>query len=324
MPPTVQSGHLPHSMRVPVAHTLHMGNLQGIMMHPSQHLHEQQQQQQHDGTDAEMEAHMPEAEDMREGDDKTDEDAEDSDTNTKRVGNKARKPHLQGRFSGRLETKADEKRLADECKLLGHLLGGVGKRGEKSRLTLAKIVRGIATGDVRRHCESREAQLQVSYCGGTLQHNPSQTQCFQHSMLLYALQHLHCHMHSQRLIELQQLKQQLKGYEQNGFLAVQPDPDTKMIPVQGFRSDQQQLAAAIGGKQPALFGNVRPSWLLLDDMRGGEPPRLCMHATRVSLPELHNQMVSATVAHCQAILQWALHRVNGGNHPGASTRWLRP
>lgn len=117
--------------------------------------------EQHDGTDAEMEGQMLEPEDMREGDDKTDEEGEDSDTNTKRIGIKARKPHLQGRFSGRLETKADEKRLADECKLLGHLLGGVGKRGEKSRLTLAKIVRGIASGEVRRYCEGRENQLQV-------------------------------------------------------------------------------------------------------------------------------------------------------------------
>lgn len=116
----------------------------------------------HDGTDAEMDGQMHEPEDMREGDDKTDDEAEDSDTNTKRTGTKqARKPHLQGRFSGRLETKADEKRLADECKLLGHLLGGIGKRGEKSRLTLAKIVRGIASGDVRRYCEGRENQLQV-------------------------------------------------------------------------------------------------------------------------------------------------------------------
>ena len=68
----------------------------------------------------------------------------------------------QGRFSGRLETKSDEKRLAEECKLLGPLLGGVGKRGEKSRLTLAKIVRGIASGEVRRYCEAREAELQVA------------------------------------------------------------------------------------------------------------------------------------------------------------------
>lgn len=55
----------------------------------------------------------------------------------------------------------DEKRLADECRLLGPLLGGQGKRGERSRLTLAKIVRGIASGDVRRHCEERERKLLV-------------------------------------------------------------------------------------------------------------------------------------------------------------------
>ena len=34
-----------------------------------------------------------------------------------------RKPHLQGRFSGRLATKEDERRLAAECKLLGRLQG---------------------------------------------------------------------------------------------------------------------------------------------------------------------------------------------------------
>ncbi|GLC73747.1 hypothetical protein PLESTF_001414800 [Pleodorina starrii] len=72
---------------------------------------------------------------------------------------RTRRPHLQGRFSGRLTTKEDERRLAEECKLLGPLLGGVGKRGDKSRLTLAKIVRGIATGDVRRFCEERERAI---------------------------------------------------------------------------------------------------------------------------------------------------------------------
>ena len=72
-----------------------------------------------------------------------------------------RKPHLQGRFSGRLATKEDEKRLVDECRLLGPLLGGVGKRGDSSRLTLAKIVRGIAAGDVRRYCEERERSIKV-------------------------------------------------------------------------------------------------------------------------------------------------------------------
>jgi hypothetical protein len=77
---------------------------------------------------------------------------------------KARKPHLLGRFSGRLETKDDEKRLQEECRLLGPLLGGSGKRGEKCRLTLAKIVRGIASGEVRQHCELRETELQVCRC----------------------------------------------------------------------------------------------------------------------------------------------------------------
>ena len=68
---------------------------------------------------------------------------------------------LQGRFSGRLETKDDERLLAEECKLLGPLLGGSGKRGERARTTLAKIVRGIAAGDIRQHLEERERDLQV-------------------------------------------------------------------------------------------------------------------------------------------------------------------
>lgn len=70
-----------------------------------------------------------------------------------------RKPHLQGRFSGRLETKDDEKTLQEECRLLGPMVGGLGKRGEKSRMTLAKIVRAIATGEVRRHCQERENKI---------------------------------------------------------------------------------------------------------------------------------------------------------------------
>ncbi|KAK9810331.1 hypothetical protein WJX72_008833 [[Myrmecia] bisecta] len=88
-----------------------------------------------------------------------DEDNEGNESEDNGPRNRSRKPHLQGRFSGRLETKGDEKKLADECRLLGPLLGGQGKRGEKSRLTLAKIVRGIACGDVRKHCEAREALI---------------------------------------------------------------------------------------------------------------------------------------------------------------------
>ena len=87
---------------------------------------------------------------------------------------RTRRPHLQGRFSGRLTTKEDERRLADECKLLGPLVGGVGKRGDKSRLTLAKIVRGIASGDIRRFCEERETALQVRPAGA---HSSAFEQC---------------------------------------------------------------------------------------------------------------------------------------------------
>lgn len=85
-----------------------------------------------------------------------DSDSEGRPARGKRQASRAKKPHLQGRFSGRLATKDDEKRLAEECRLLAPLVGGVGKRGDRSRLTLAKIVRGIATGDVRRHLEARE------------------------------------------------------------------------------------------------------------------------------------------------------------------------
>jgi hypothetical protein len=82
-------------------------------------------------------------------------------THTHTTTHTRRKPHLQGRFSGRLATKDDEKRLNTECRLLGPLLGGVGKRGDGSRLTLAKIVRGIAAGEVRKFCEERERAIKV-------------------------------------------------------------------------------------------------------------------------------------------------------------------
>ena len=77
---------------------------------------------------------------------------------------------MQGRFSGRLETKEDEKKVAEECKLLGPLVGGSGKRGERSRLTLAKIVRGIASGHVREFLEAREVENQVSILGASMLH----------------------------------------------------------------------------------------------------------------------------------------------------------
>ena len=94
--------------------------------------------------------------------DQEDDEGNESDANHRGPRkDRPRKPHLQGRFSGRLETKSDEKRLADECRMLGPMLGGIGKRGEKSRLTLAKIVRGIASGQVRKFCEAREQKIQV-------------------------------------------------------------------------------------------------------------------------------------------------------------------
>ncbi|KAL4427845.1 hypothetical protein ABPG75_001934 [Micractinium tetrahymenae] len=68
-------------------------------------------------------------------------------------------PGMQGRFSGRLGTKEDEKRLAAECRLIGPLLGGAA-RGEKSLHTLAKLVRAIAAGSVRAHLEAMEAERQ--------------------------------------------------------------------------------------------------------------------------------------------------------------------
>ena len=60
-----------------------------------------------------------------------------------------------------METKDDEKLVAEECKNLGLLLGGVGKRGERSLTTLAKIVRSIAAGDVRQYLESKDNDLEV-------------------------------------------------------------------------------------------------------------------------------------------------------------------
>ena len=54
---------------------------------------------------------------------------------------------LQGRFSGRLAEKADEQRLVAECAALGPLLG------ESQPQTLSTLVRGIATGKVRKYLE---------------------------------------------------------------------------------------------------------------------------------------------------------------------------
>ena len=61
--------------------------------------------------------------------------------------------NMKGRFSGRLPTKQDEKRLADECQHLGQYLSEDG-----SLCTLPTIIRAIARGDVRLHLEKMDAQ----------------------------------------------------------------------------------------------------------------------------------------------------------------------
>ena len=63
--------------------------------------------------------------------------------------------------SGRLETKADEKRVVDECCRLSRLLGGKGRHADSSYNTLPKIVRGFATGKIRAHLEAQAARIQV-------------------------------------------------------------------------------------------------------------------------------------------------------------------
>lgn len=220
----------------------------------------------YDGTDAEVDDHMRETDDMREGEDKTDDEGDDSDTNTKRGGNKVRKPHLQGRFSGRLETKADEKRLADECKLLGHLLGGVGKRGEKSRLTLAKIVRGIASGDVRKHCEAREQLLQN-----------------QQQQLKSWEQNSPSHM---------QMVQQQQPF------SLQGDPDTKMLQITGFDHDRQQLATAMAGSMTLASNSLANNALTgVGSPRIVQVPNVsAVHALSLPPPTLSGSAATAVVA----------------------------
>lgn len=64
-----------------------------------------------------------------------------------------KKSHImKGRFSGRLPTKDDERRLADECSLMGHLLS---EEGDLS--TLPNIIRAMAKGTVRAHLEREHA-----------------------------------------------------------------------------------------------------------------------------------------------------------------------
>ena len=67
----------------------------------------------------------------------------------------------QGRFSGRLKLKADEKVLMDRCRQLGPLLGGCPGTGGDSLSHLSAIVRGVASGQVYRMLHEREELIMV-------------------------------------------------------------------------------------------------------------------------------------------------------------------
>ncbi len=71
---------------------------------------------------------------------------------------------MQGRFSGRLATKAAEAALVEECRLLAPLLGGwEGDSGVDpgSRNTLSTIVRAIAAGEIREYLHKQQLHSQV-------------------------------------------------------------------------------------------------------------------------------------------------------------------
>ena len=59
-----------------------------------------------------------------------------------------KKGHMKGRFSGRLPTKEDEKRLVEECQMVSQYLSN-----DSSLCTLATIIRALAAGQVRKHLE---------------------------------------------------------------------------------------------------------------------------------------------------------------------------
>ena len=57
---------------------------------------------------------------------------------------------MKGRFSGRLPTKEDEKRLVDECKMVSFYL-----HPERRSYTVATLIRSIASGVLRAHLEGQ-------------------------------------------------------------------------------------------------------------------------------------------------------------------------
>ena len=66
------------------------------------------------------------------------------------TGGEKKTNQMKGRFSGRLPLKEDEKRLVDECKLLGPYLHD----NPNELNSVATIMRAIAAGTVRKHLEN--------------------------------------------------------------------------------------------------------------------------------------------------------------------------
>jgi hypothetical protein len=69
------------------------------------------------------------------------------------AGGEKKTNQMKGRFSGRLPTKEDEKRLLEECKLVGPFL----HENSSELNSVATIMRAIAAGTVRSHLEYRAA-----------------------------------------------------------------------------------------------------------------------------------------------------------------------
>ena len=76
-------------------------------------------------------------------------------------GINASKPHshqkiMRGRFCGRLPSKEDEKKLVEECRLIRRYMHPDGKLN-----TVATIIRGVASGQVRKHFEAQAREYEA-------------------------------------------------------------------------------------------------------------------------------------------------------------------
>lgn len=70
------------------------------------------------------------------------------------IGGEKKTSQMKGRFSGRLPTKDDEKRLVEECKMIGPYL----HENPHELNSVATIIRAIAAGTVRNHLENMSAR----------------------------------------------------------------------------------------------------------------------------------------------------------------------